>query len=652
MKINFFVAIFLSLSLSLSAQSVKKGFKSLEKPDYAKAKEAFEKNLAENSEHVASNFGMAMLLSTEKSDYFNIVESWQYIMAIEGKTSQLSQEEIEILGEYFMATEVRKTSRPVKKKIDIAIESVEDRLIKYIREENDLEAVYAVLEKYPDFKHYDNVVHIRNQFEYRKYEKMNTMAGYSEFIEKFPDAAQIDKARANQYKMAFTEAKATNTVASYNSYLKNYPNSSHRQQAIKLRNEAAFKAAETKHNLMAYESFISLYPDALQIPQAKKHQHDLMYEKAKRIKSIEAYNEFIRMYPEGAYFIDVFNLKASELGMQNFRAAGLPTQSLVWALALDNNERIEKAQAMAVNTDGSYIIAGTTQENDTAYTNAWLVKINKEGKMVWNTTVGQSFNDEISDVYITSDNKIIVLGYTQATADSASYAAWMFKLNEDGSKVWNKSLGDIIVATSIITATDDIILSTYNNDTIPEHYNLQAINSDGQTEWERDYISTGSFRSINILENNDLLLSGDRWVINTDSKFYIKWEDTLKVDGNFKYADANASQAVIISRDSIQSLYHNYSLAGNKTASVELAFAPDATINELMLLSDNTSLMLCKEGNASSIKKFDASGNIITEKKILGGLEVVDVIKNSSGGISLLLKGTDYVVINYSAVVF
>jgi tetratricopeptide (TPR) repeat protein len=391
MKNNILTALILSITIGISAQNVKKPYKMLEKGDYEKAKELFMKNLTENKEHVASNFGMAMILADDKSPYFNIVDSWQYIEIIDGRSNELNQDEIEILGEYFLETEVRKTSRPVKKKIDIAIEAVESRLIKYIREENDLEAVYAVLEKYPDYRHYDNVIHIRNQFEFRKYEKMNTKAGYEEFIAKFPEAAQVPKAERYRNKMAFEEAKAENSVLSYNKYIKDYPGSVHLQQAIKLRNTAAFAEAKSKHSLAAYEGFIALYPDALEIPEARKYQHELMYEKAKRIKSLQAYNEFIRMYPDGAYYIDVFNLKAEDLGHQYFQTLGFSSNDLNWVKALDNNEFIDEAQAFAITPQGEHVIAGTTRANDTSFTDAWIIKLDANGKMLWNKTIGQPF---------------------------------------------------------------------------------------------------------------------------------------------------------------------------------------------------------------------------------------------------------------------
>jgi hypothetical protein len=652
METNFLIIVLASITLTLSAQNVKKAYKNLEKSDYLKAKEIFEKNLSENKDHVASNFGMAMILADENSPFFNIVDAWQYIVAIDGKTNELTQEEIEILGEYFLATEVRRTSYPVKKKIENAQEAVESRLIKYIREENDLEAVYAVLEKYPDYRHYDNVIHIRNQFEFRKCENTNTKAGYDEFIQKFPDAAQVPKAERYRNKMAFEEAKTQNTVLSYNTYIKDYPKSEQLQQAIKLRNEAAFAAAKAKNTLEAYEQFIAFYPDALQIPDARKYQHELMYEKAKRIKSLEAYNQFIRMYPEGAYYIDVFNLKATDLGKQYFQQLGFSSANLKWVKALDNNEQIETAKTMAVTNDGGYIIAGTSKKNDTTYTDAWIVKLAADGKMLWNKTIGQAFNDDVLNVLVTSENQVVVVGYTQVSDDINDRMGWMFLLGEDGTKIWNKNLGKIQIAASAIAPNNKIYLSTYVNDTLQDPFYIQAMNLKGQKVWDRDYVRKGVFNSMKFTNNDNVILSGSKWLICCDPKFYIKWEDTLKIHGNYEYGSFNDNMISVISSDSVNKSFFAYSYSGAKIGSSSIITDKDENIIDMLTVSGNNSVIISENKTSSYLTKITAAGQQGGKKEIVGNLKLVKVIENKSGDISYLLKGKDYVIISFSSIGF
>ncbi len=649
MKIRVFIVLISILSITVSAQNVKKGYKSLEKKDYVKAKEAFEKNLLEFPDHVASNFGMALMLSDEKSPYFNIVDSWAYMEKVIDKTNELNQEELETISEFFTETEDRKTSRPVKKKIDIAIETIENNLIKYIREENDLEATYKVLENYPNFKFYDNVVHIRNQFEYRKYEKINTFEAYDEFVNKFPDAAQINKAKRNRDKFAFDKAMAENTVLSYNTFIKNYPESEELPHVIKLRNEAAFKEAEAKNTLAAYESFVSLYPDALQIPEAKKQLRDLLYEKAKKVKSLEAYNDFIRLYPDGGYFVDVFNLKAEALGKKALAESGFGSAGLKWVRALDNKEQLDLGNTIAITNDNGYVIAGTTQINDTAPTDAWILKLDSEGKVIWNKTIGQSYNDIIDKVYITSDNNIICVGRTQVNNVNAPFVSWIFMLSQDGSKLWNKNLGSLYTATSNLSPADKLYLATYKSDTLSNNnLYIQALNQAGQKVWDRKYTRKGVFKGIGFTSDKNVILAGGNWITYNDPKLYISWEDTLNFPGTVTMMANNDSYINMISKDSVAYTLVNYNIKGENISQTMVINESAKKIDAIQISPQNNVLVGLSEANTGIIKKFSVSGSEINSLELKPGYKVIAAIRNNSGGMTYLLKSDDFIILSYS----
>lgn len=651
---NIFIALSLLISFSINGQSIKRSYKLLEKSDYAKAKESFSKLLVANKDNVASNFGMAMVLADDKSPYFDIIDAWQYIEAIEGKENQLTQEEMEIMGEYFLNTEVRKTSRPVKKKVEIAVEAVESRLIKYIREENNLEACYEVLERYPNFRHYDNVVHIRNQFEFRKYEKKNTFAGYNEFIEKFPDAAQIAKTKHYRNKMAFEEVKTKNTVEAFNQYLFTYPESEYTQQAIKLRNAAAYKVAEQQHTLDAYEKFIAQYPDALDIPSAKKHQRDLMYEKAKRIKSLQAYNEFINMYPDGGYYMDVFNLKAGDLGMQAFRELGFDSPDLLWSKALDNNEFIEEAKAISPSANGGYIVAGLTRETDSSFSDAWIIKLDANGQMVWNKTIGQPYEDDVLEILESSSGDIIVVGYTQITADSsAKPMGWMFKLAPDGSRIWNRNLGELTISACAMSPDDKVVFATYTPDTIPDNYFIQAYNEDGKKIAERDFVNYGRFNKILFTPGNNAFLAGTGWFTYTDPRYYIQWEDTLKVNADIVNADISGSNILLHAVDSVNNYLTTYNTGGSITGQMPVS-RRDSTdkIFDVLLSAGSDKILMGQDMLNSYLVKYDKGGAKTGEKLINGNLRFKRMVRNQKGEITYLLEGDDLYVISFSSVGF
>jgi len=112
-KITFIFLSFFFLSYA-AAQTSKKGFKLLEKLEYEKAKSAFDEVLSADQQNPAANFGLALVHSDENSPYYNLIQAWHYCSVLQPVVEKLLQEDLEIIGEYFMNTEKRPSTRPVK----------------------------------------------------------------------------------------------------------------------------------------------------------------------------------------------------------------------------------------------------------------------------------------------------------------------------------------------------------------------------------------------------------------------------------------------------------------------------------------------------------------------------------------------------------
>lgn len=630
----------------LQAQNVKRPLKNIESGDYEKAKELLEKNLEENPEHVTSHFGMAIVLSDEKSPFFNMVDSWDHIVQIKDKTGGISQDEQEVLAEFFYARETRKSSRPALKKLEMAVEELENRLIQYIREENDLEAIYAVLERYPNYKHYDNVVHIRNQFEFQKYETMNTVAGYTEFINKFPDAAQINKAIKLRDKMAFKEAKDANTEEAYNKYIEQFPESHMLLQVIKLRNEAAYNKAKSLNTLQAYENFVTKYPDALQILDAKMQLYTLLLNETKRLKTIEAYNKFIRLYPESEHYSEIFDMKSSELGRKFSQKLPFNSSELVWAKAFDNNGNHDVAQAVAVTKDGGYVIVGTTKDATSKYSDIWIVKLNATGKIEWDKTIGEKFTDRVQNVLITSDNQIIVVAETQSESDKP-FSAWLFMLSETGSKKWSRNIGIVNVIASAISSNDQIVLSVLDTD----NCHLKILDNNARQLKERIYTQKGGFKDIMFTQSGDILLAGQTWVTLTDPQLYIKYEDTLMHTQTSisAYVNGDVITCVGIGSNGIEVCSLNS--ANNEKVSKLIASNDTKLIDDVFLTANTSVISIRNTHGGGKIAKYDG-GDALKEKSLPEKSYIVAIIENQSKISYLINRDRDFYLVTLSGVGF
>lgn len=527
-KIMPALAVVLLLALvpvGMQAQNIKRGFKLLEKADHEKALELFRSALSESTYNPAALFGIALIMADDSSDFFDLPSAWKYTGLLKSNLDKLTEEEIEFIGEYFYNTETRHIPRPVKKKIEYAVETIEAKLIKYIREENNLNLVYRVLNDFPDFRHYDNVIHIRNQLEFRKYEKQNQLAGYLEFIEKFPDAAQIDKAKRYRNKLAFEQACQINTVDAYKDFMKKYPGAVENNTAIKNLYAVAFEKARKLNTIKAFDDFIAEYPDALEIAEAKIIQKQLLYEYAKKIQTLEAYNEFIRRYPEGQQYVDIFNLKSLDKGMQILASNPLPTNNILWARSFDEEGNEEMTSCMAVDTINYYYAGGTVFRSDTGSTDAWIIKTNEDGKMIWNKFVGEQYNDELRLMSVNRQNELVGAGYTWLGMDSMSRESWIFKLGTDGQRIWSRKLGRMHINTLRITSINSIFLGGYViDDSLRTKYSLVVLNESGKRLWGRTYTGKGEIVAVAECPDRRMLITGNSWRAKIDPRGYLAWE--------------------------------------------------------------------------------------------------------------------------------
>jgi hypothetical protein len=89
----------------------------------------------------------------------------------------------------------------------------------------------------------------------------------------------------------------------------------------------------------------------------------------------------------------------------------------------------------------------TGNHNDVLNTyDAWVVKLNALGTLEWQKCLGGSSIDRAFDVMETTDNGFIVVGETRSAdgdviGNHGDYDAWMVKLNNGGALVWQKCWG-------------------------------------------------------------------------------------------------------------------------------------------------------------------------------------------------------------------
>lgn len=159
-----------------------------------------------------------------------------------------------------------------------------------------------------------------------------------------------------------------------------------------------------------------------------------------------------------------------------FAGSKIGTDRDVWIVKLDFNGKVlwertfgEKyhdwANSVIRTSDGGYILAGVTgQRMDGAkwFTaswsdegDVWIIKLDKNGKMLWEKKYGGKKFDWANCIISTNDGGYLVAGYTESKGEGGE-DIWLLKLDEAGEIIWEKLYGNHLhqLASSIIEAID------------------------------------------------------------------------------------------------------------------------------------------------------------------------------------------------------
>ncbi len=106
--------------------------------------------------------------------------------------------------------------------------------------------------------------------------------------------------------------------------------------------------------------------------------------------------------------------------------------------------------------DGGYIIAGKTNSFGAGRYDAWIIKVDTTGVLEWEYLLGGSQNDMANSIEQTFDNGYIVAGVTNSFGNGKS-DAWLVKLDYSGTIVWQKTFGSTLdeVATTVKLASTE-----------------------------------------------------------------------------------------------------------------------------------------------------------------------------------------------------
>ena len=171
----------------------------------------------------------------------------------------------------------------------------------------------------------------------------------------------------------------------------------------------------------------------------------------------------IQQTSDGGYMLGGYSFSnASGEKKQNSRGS-----ADYWIVKLDSRGNIQFDKTIGGNSfdnlfalqqtsDGGYILGGTSFSNKSGNktedsrggTDYWVVKLNSKGTIEWNKTIGGNDDDDLAALQQTSDGGYILGGisFSNSSGEKAENSKgvadyWVVKLNSNGSKQWDKTIG-------------------------------------------------------------------------------------------------------------------------------------------------------------------------------------------------------------------
>lgn len=362
---------------------------------------------------------------------------------------------------------------------------------------------------------------------------------------------------------------------------------------------------------------------------------------------------------------------------------------IIWQKSLGGSGD-DRAYSIQQTSDGGYIVAGYTTSNDGDVSgnhggkDFWVVKLDSGGNIVWQKTLGGSGDDEARSIQQTSDGGYIVAGWTFSNDGDVSGKHgwadyWVVKLDENGNIEWEKTLGGSKndFAYSIQQTSDGgyiVVGHTLSSDgDVIGHISgwdiwLVKLDKDGNILWQKIFSSTDYDYGYSVQQTTDdgYIVAGRLWPYawvgkfdNTGKYIWGKRHFDESKHGATAYAVQQTEDGGYIvagralSNQTDEHGYHpsdflvvKFDSKGNiiwkKTyggTSYEEAYSIQQTTNGGYIVagytkSEDGDICMKHGGTDAWIVKLDKDGNIVWQKALGGSRndEAYSVRQTSDGG--------------------
>ncbi|MBN1340420.1 MAG: T9SS type A sorting domain-containing protein [Bacteroidales bacterium] len=216
-----------------------------------------------------------------------------------------------------------------------------------------------------------------------------------------------------------------------------------------------------------------------------------------------------------------------------------------------------------IRVGDAYLIAGSTGSNDGDISfnhglfDAWLVKLDSSGNLIWEKTFGGSEGDAWRKIVAAEDKNYYLLGASTSSDGDISYDPypesndiWVVKIDSVGLIIWDRIIGGNLIdhiESGVLAQDNGVVLFGWTgsqNGDVSVNYGmydmwLVKISSDGEILWEKSY-------------GTDDFDYGQAMISTSDGGYLIGGTSTIGNYGNITCVPHNINaEAIVVKLDSL-----------------------------------------------------------------------------------------------------
>ncbi|HCC07816.1 MAG TPA: hypothetical protein DEP72_06640 [Clostridiales bacterium] len=207
-----------------------------------------------------------------------------------------------------------------------------------------------------------------------------------------------------------------------------------------------------------------------------------------------------------------------------------------------------------VSMGNDYIISGYKYDDiENGKSKFCAYKLNKDGTLIWKIEHGLSDNLMLNNIFVDSDNNLIVSGtiYRGAFID-----IWLASINSEGQIKWEKQLKDCsILGQSDVLKNDSFAVMLKSNKSLSKNkYRMLSFDLQGNIKWEKIYTFPFDYQNLGLYNDkesyivfsnyeknkrNDAETQSEEYchITNIDQNGKVKWEENIAKLNNKKIQD-------------------------------------------------------------------------------------------------------------------